>query len=193
MTEGKRLNSDLPQEVVESLYSIFPAAVAKQLRESLYTREKTLKTAEKGIRSANVEAEKRFKELFNEQSVANYVEGFFETHMKSIVLNLIGMEESWHSGLQPKSSEFHKTTLYRVYQQAIEQQVIEMLKEKLAPALAEVTLSKAMVAKITAQYRQSLEWKLERMINDKAEEDAKVIFDHIMLTDVEPEDVRPEA
>ena len=188
MTEGKRLNSDLPQEVVESLYSIFPAAVAKQLRESLYMREKTLKTAEKGIRSANVEAEKRFKELFNEQSVANYVEGFFETHMKSIVLNLIGMEESWHSGLQPKSSEFHKTTLYRVYQQAI-----EMLKEKLAPALAEVTLSKAMVAKITAQYRQSLEWRLERMINDKAEEDAKVIFDHIMLTDVEPEDVRPEA
>ena len=56
-----------------------------------------------------------------------------------------------------------------------------------------MTLSKAMVAKITTQYRQSLEWKLERMINDKAEEDAKVILDHIMLTDVEPEDVRPEA
>lgn len=193
MTDAKSLNSDLPKDVVDALYSIFPAETAAQLRGSLHSREKLLKSVEKGIRSANADAEKQFKDIFNEENVKNYVDGFFEQHMKSIVLSLIGMEESWHSGLQPKSSEFHKTTLYRVYQQAVEERVIEMLKEKLAPALAEITLSKQVVAKLAAKYRQSLEWKLERLMDEKAEADAKVIFDHILLTDVEPDDVRPEA
>jgi uncharacterized membrane protein YheB (UPF0754 family) len=113
--------------------------------------------------------------------------------MNSIILSLIGMEESWHNGLQPKNNEFHKTTLYRVYQQVVEQQVIEMLKEKLTPALAEVKLSKQTVAKLTSKYRQTLEWKLERLIDEKAENDADIIFDHILLTNVEPDDARPEA
>jgi hypothetical protein len=193
MNGAKSLNSDLPKEVIESLYSIFPAETAAQLRSSLYSQEKMLESVKKGIRSANANAEKQFKDIFNEQNVKNYVDGFFETHMNSIILSLIGMEESWHNGLQPKNNEFHKTTLYRVYQQVVEQRVIEMLKEKLAPALAEVKLSKQTVAKLTSKYRQTLEWKLERLIDEKAENDADVIFDHILLTNVEPDDVRPEA
>jgi uncharacterized membrane protein YheB (UPF0754 family) len=193
MNSAKSLNSDLPKEVIESLYNIFPAETAAQLRSSLHSQEKMLESVKKSIRSANADAEKQFKDIFNEQNVKNYVDGFFETHMNSIILSLIGMEESWHNGLQPKNNEFHKTTLYRVYQQVVEQQVIEMLKEKLTPALAEVKLSKQTVAKLTSKYRQTLEWKLERLIDEKAENDADIIFDHILLTNVEPDDARPEA
>ena len=111
MTEAKRLNSDLPEEVVESIYNLFPASIAKQLRESLYMREKTLKAAEKSIRSANVDAEKRFKEIFNEQKsmmerALSPISNAIQTSVTGIIMGTTTMKKALSSIFQSIMAEF---------------------------------------------------------------------------------------
>ena len=181
----KEVKHELPQELRETLGKLFPPKVVEQVRSSFYARGQLQKTVEAGFRSASDQSKEEFQKVFNPEKVSSFIDSFFEEHMKKIVLGIIGFEESWHSGLQPKSHQFETTVLYRSFMKIAEEKIVQILVEKFEPALKDITLSRKEMSELTKHYRQSLQWKLEKMVSEKAEQDAEEIFKHITMSDID--------
>jgi hypothetical protein len=165
---------------------MLPPDVVVQLREAMQRKGLISAAAKKGLAEAQPVAKEEFDKLFNENSVKVYVENFFEEHMKSMILGFIGFEDSWHSGLQPKSHDFNKTAMYRFFQDKMEATAKQFFLEHFSDRMQDLKLTQKSKDKIVSSYRNHLEWELERLVHEKAKEDARKIFSELM--GVEPSD-----
>ena len=174
---------DNHDELTKIAGGMLPAEVVSQLRESLQRKGLISAAAKKGLAEAQPKAKAEFDKLFNEHSVVSYVENFFEEHMKSMILGFIGFEDSWHSGLQPKNHDFNKTAMYRFFQSTMEETAKKYFLEHFADRMGELKLTQKSKDKIVSTYRNHLEWELERLVHEKAKEDARKIFFELMGVD----------
>ena len=157
--------------------SILPPEVALQIQESLKRKGMVSSAVKKGIAAAQPKAEEEFKALFDERNVVQYVESFFEKHMNSMILGFIGFEDSWHSGLQPKSNDFEKTAMYRFFQNTMEETAKKYFLEHFSDRMADLRLTQKQKDKIVSSYRDHLGWEIERIVRNKAKADAeKILF-----------------
>jgi hypothetical protein len=168
------------EELKEVFGGMLPDAIVRQLREMLSRKSVISSTARKALTDAEPKAKEEFNKLFNEQNVQKYVEDYFESHMDRMILGFIGFEESWSNGLQPKSHDFHKTAMYRFFQDTMEKTAKKYFLEHFADRMADLKLTQKSKDKIVSAYRNNLEWELERLVHEKAKADARKVFEQIM-------------